>query len=113
MSKARLLFFLIFGLLIGVILTVATYTSAQEEQTPKTNWAHLKIVTYASGLTGFFDPDTGKIYVYASDLENCFIIRQLVELGKPLKKITLIEQGREATPNGSPRHLSNEPKNRD
>jgi hypothetical protein len=71
-----------------VVVVVATPTAfAEGPTTPNQDWSKLKIVTYSSGLTGFFDPDTGKLYLYDSNLENCFAIRQLTKLGEPMKKL--------------------------
>lgn len=77
---------LVVGLLlvVGVCVTVAL---AQDKQDTKKDWSRLKVVTYSSGLTGFFDPDSGKLYIYDANMENCFIVRQLVKLGDPLVKI--------------------------
>ena len=73
-------------LLVGVTVFVTT-SLAQGRATSTQDWSRLKIVTYATGLTGFFDPDTGKLYVYDSNMANCFAIRELVALGEPLKKL--------------------------
>ena len=82
---------------VGIIVTctvllgtgLALYTRAEDKPagSPKKDWSRLQVVTYASGLTGFFDPASGKLYLYDSNLENCFIIRELTELGEPLKKL--------------------------
>jgi len=53
---------------------------------PRSEWARLKLVAYPNGATGFFDPDTGIVYVYDSDLRNCYLIRQLQTLGKPMQR---------------------------
>ena len=73
-------------LIVGAAIFVST-ALAQNKAAPQEDWSGLKIVTYSSGLTGFFDPETGKLYVYDSNMENCFAIRQLVTLGEPLKKL--------------------------
>lgn len=79
------------SLLIGVLITVlalapfaATRGAGQESQP---DWSRLKIVTYPSGLTGFFDPATGKLYVYDSDVDECLMVRQLDRLGAPLTSV--------------------------
>ena len=73
------------GLLLGVGVCV-TNTLAQGKQETK-NLSRLQVVTYASGLTGFFDPESGKLYIYDSNVENCVVIRQISRLGDPLMKI--------------------------
>jgi hypoxanthine-guanine phosphoribosyltransferase len=77
---------LIVCLLVGAGVFVST-VMAQGKVDAKQDWSKLKVVTYASGLTGFFDPDTGKLYVYDANMENCVVVRQLVTLGEPMKKL--------------------------
>ena len=60
---------------------------AAKPEPPKADWSHLKVVTYPSGTTGFFDPDTGKLYLYDVDLVQCFMVRELTALGAPLRRI--------------------------
>lgn len=45
----------------------------------------LQIVTYSSGLTGFFDPASRKLYVYAADFRTPFTTVQVDTLGQPLR----------------------------
>ena len=74
---------------VGLLLIVGvcvTNTLAQGKQETK-NWSRLQVVTYASGLTGFFDPENGKLYIYDSNVENCVVIRQISRLGDSLMKI--------------------------
>jgi hypothetical protein len=61
--------------------------SSLKAQVAAKSWFSVQVVTYASGLTGFFDANTGKLYLYDSNLEQPVAIRQVGELGKPLKKI--------------------------
>ena len=68
----------------SVILVLATGKAAPQG---KAVFADLEITGYASGLTGLFDPSTGKFYLYDANLENCVAIRQLSELGQPMKRI--------------------------
>jgi hypothetical protein len=53
---------------------------------PTPDWSRLKVVSYPNGGTGFFDPDTGTIYVYDSDLVRCYLIRKIGNLGAPLRR---------------------------
>jgi hypothetical protein len=48
-------------------------------------WSHVQVVTYASGLTGFFDTSDGKLYLYASDVKSPSMTVQLENLGQPLR----------------------------
>ena len=76
---------LILAIALSVILCSSSSLKARQETTK--DWSRLTVISYASGLTGFFDPKTGRVYLYDSNLENCFLIRQLTELGEPMKKI--------------------------
>jgi hypothetical protein len=87
MTKQKVSTLAICALLVGTFLLLCAGLSAKSQQEPKANWAKLKIVTYASGVTGFFDPSSGKLYLYDSNLENCFAVRQLITLGESMKKL--------------------------
>ncbi len=65
-------------------LSGASESSATSK--PK-NWAHVQVVSYASGLTGFFDTSTGRLYLYGSDLKTPFMASEIQTLGEPLKVI--------------------------
>ena len=77
---------LIGALIVTLALVPFLGTSTAAEKT-EPDWSQLKIVTYRSGLTGFFDPRGGKLYVYDANVEQCLMIRQLDELGKPMKRV--------------------------
>ena len=67
-------------LVVGLALTQRV--AAQDEENEPA-FANVLVVAYASGLTGFFDQGTGKLYLYDSNLKNCVAIRQLTTLGEP------------------------------
>jgi hypothetical protein len=69
----------------SAILMMATVRAAQQQG--QAIYSSLEIVGYASGLTGLFDPSTGKFFLYDANLENCVAVRQISELGKPMKRI--------------------------
>jgi hypothetical protein len=73
--------------LIAAIALVSFLGTSSPAQKLGPDWSRLTIVTYPSGLTGFFDPSTGKLYVYDADLERCLMIRQLDRLGESLKSV--------------------------
>ena len=74
--------------IVGLAVAIAVPRILAKDNTgTKQNWSGLKMVTYPSGLTGFFAPDTGMFYLYDSNVENCIIIRQITTLGEPMKKI--------------------------
>jgi hypothetical protein len=81
-SKAGLIF--VCGAALGLSLAFCLGAADKAAETPKTDWSRLKIVTYPSGITGFFDPDTGRLYVYDGKLERCAFVRELKTLGQPL-----------------------------
>jgi hypothetical protein len=60
--------------------------SAGEDKT-KSDLNSLKIFAYPGGATGIFDPATGKLYVYDTNLDKCTMKRQLDKLGEPLKVV--------------------------
>jgi hypothetical protein len=74
-------------LLVGLSALAWSASSARAQEKPTRDWSHLRIVTYASGLTGFFDTKTGKLYVYDLQWNTCYFIRELTELGEPMKRI--------------------------
>jgi hypothetical protein len=78
------------SVIICLVIGAAVFASlalAQGKKQPKPDFSQLKVITYNSGMTGFFDPDTGKLYIYDLNTEQCFAIRQLVTLGEPLEKV--------------------------
>jgi hypothetical protein len=58
----------------------------QPVETLKPDWARLKFMAYPNGATGIFDPDTGMFYMYDINLDRCYLIRELVALGDPLRR---------------------------
>jgi hypothetical protein len=70
-------------LLVGVAILVFT-AWARDDDAPPHDWSKLKIVPFTMGQIGFFDPDTGKLYIYETN-GKCRGISQLTELGEPLK----------------------------
>jgi hypothetical protein len=60
---------------------------AQERAAQMQMFPSVEPVTYISGMTGFFDRNTGMMYVYDVNLEKCVFSRQMVKLGEPMKKI--------------------------
>jgi hypothetical protein len=75
--------------LIFALLATPTPRPESRADEPKAakSWSHVQVVSYASGLTGFFDTRTGRYYLYDGNLDKPFLVRQIDELGKPMKKI--------------------------
>ncbi len=73
------------GAIAGAALVLCIGAAGETKAEPR--YAHLQVVTYSSGLTGFFDTKTGELFVYDSNMEKCYAKRRLMGLGKPLKKL--------------------------
>lgn len=88
------------GALFGIVLTLCL-AAAQNQKSAPTNQpaaspapaptvesglARLKFFAYPNGGTGIFDPYTGVIYVYDSDLNRCYLTKRLQTLGEPMQR---------------------------
>ena len=83
----NLRFFLIGVVFTGALLILCTQTFGQYYRGTKVPQSNdLELVIYPSGLTAFFNHETGKLYVYDSQIEECLMIRQLVAPGKKMKR---------------------------
>lgn len=89
------------GLLLGLTLAFCLGAAPKAKTTPTNqppvtsnpagaaasqDWGALKFFSYPNGGTGIFDPSTGTIYVYDSDLNRCYLVRELRNLGEPLRR---------------------------
>lgn len=74
------------GALLGVCLMLCLGAAEKEAAPAKKEPAPLQIVTYTSGVTGFFDPATGRLFLYDADLKNCYLTLKLNSLGAPLSR---------------------------
>lgn len=74
-------------LLSIVVVFVCLRSQVPAQRTPQKTWSQVQVVSYSSGLTGFFDTKTGRIDLSDGNLEQPFVIREIEELDKPLKKI--------------------------
>jgi len=91
MKNAKIGWVFVSGVLLGVAATLCVGASGKDtpskitnETGPKKDLSHVQVVSYPNGGTGFFDPETATIYVYSSDLKNCYMTRQITSLGEPL-----------------------------
>lgn len=64
-----------------------SWTGAAEAADKAAAAATLQVVTYASGLTGFFDPSSKRLYVYGADMRTPFMVVEVDKLGQPLKLV--------------------------
>ena len=85
MKKRNAAWLFVCGAISGLVLAVCL--GAAERETPKTDWSRLKVLSYSSGFTGFFDPDTGRLYLYDVNLEQCQVIREITKLGEPMRRL--------------------------
>ena len=88
MKSRSLKIFLIGMLFMGVLVVLCTQTFGQYYRGTRTvAQSDLELVIYPSGLTAFFNHETGKLYIYGSKVEECVMIRQLVAPGKKMKRL--------------------------
>ena len=80
-------------LLVVVVLAfaVAAFAFLGEtsgaQQRRMAQFDRVEVITYASGLTGFFQRDTGTLYVYDAKWEKCIAVRKLNTLGLPMTDV--------------------------
>ena len=86
MKKLNSLWPFLSGVVLGMSLLFGVGAASKEIAPTRPDWSRLKIFTYASGVTGLFDPATGRLYLYDSDLRNCYQVRQLTALGEPMER---------------------------
>jgi hypothetical protein len=72
------------GALFGLSIALCLGAVEKANQTPTKDWSQLKFVAYPNGGTGVFDPATGTMYVYDSDLRGCYLVRRINNLGQPM-----------------------------
>jgi hypothetical protein len=76
----------------ALILKGSLFGASESAPAKPKNWAHVQVVSYPSGLTGFFDTSSGRLYLYASDLKTPFMTSEIQTLGEPLKVIKAPDQ---------------------
>ena len=90
MTKNRAI---VIAFVLGVIVSAFVAGSflplshAQDRAPQVQMFASVEPVSYISGMTGFFDRNTGMMYVYDINMEKCVFIRQLGKLGEPMRRI--------------------------
>ena len=65
-------------------LTAAAPCRAGQAPRPAANLAGVQVIAYPDGQTGFFEKETGTLYVYDASLTNCVAVRRISKLGDEL-----------------------------
>ena len=79
--------------LIYIIIVLALICFMQFFAKPETSFSqirtfsHIAPFTTRSGLLGFFNKNSGKIYLYDEDFQKCVFIYQLKEFGEDLVRV--------------------------
>jgi hypothetical protein len=89
MSRNRIALF-VGAAVIAAMVFLHSPSSAQQPKEP--DFSHVQIVTYASGMTGFFDSQTGKLYIYDSNWSQCLWAYKLARLGEPMQPTMKVER---------------------
>lgn len=69
------------GALLGFAAAFCLGAAEKEKEPVRKGWSHVQVIAYPNGGTGFFDADSGTMYVYDADLRSCYMTRQLTSLG--------------------------------
>jgi hypothetical protein len=70
-----------------VVFGASAFGQYVQGERPQTDYTKLEVLVYPSGLTGFFDRETGRLYIYGSRLDECIMIRQMTVPGRSMKVI--------------------------
>ena len=87
MKKRNVAWSFLGGIVLGLSLALCLGAVEKKEELPKPDWSRLHVVGYASGVTGFLDPETGRIYLYDVNLERCYSVREIRALGEPMIRV--------------------------
>jgi len=87
MKKHRVAWAFLGGIAFGLTLAVCDAAAEKKTTLPSRDWSQLKMMSYANGATGIFDPATGRLYLYDASSERCYAIRELRVLGEPMVRL--------------------------
>jgi len=87
MKKLRVAWAFLGGIACGLILAFCVAAVERKTNPPNPDWSQLKMMSYANGATGLFNPATGKLYLYDANTERCYAIRELRALGEPMVRL--------------------------
>ena len=71
------------GMLSGVVLALCIGAAGEEKQ----DVSRVQMAGFVNGTTAFWDPTSGKLYLYDANLANCTIIREITTLGEPMRRL--------------------------
>ncbi len=60
-------------------------TSTTRQAPAPLGFAGVQVITYSNGQTGFFEKETGTLYLYDAALKNCIGVRKISRLGEALE----------------------------
>jgi len=81
-KKAYLLLIIVAALGLGLLIATQSKASAR-------GFAGVVPFTTSGDRFGFFDQNSGKIYLYDSNISQCVFTGQLEDLGKPIHAIAI------------------------
>ncbi len=87
-NRAVVIAFVLGAIISAFVAGLFLPLSHAQERAPQTQmFGSVEPVPYISGMTGFFDRNTGMMYVYDVNMDKCVFIRQLVKPGDPMRKV--------------------------
>jgi len=64
----------------------ATHSVQTVRQAPApAGFAGVQVIAYSNGQTGFFEKETGTLYLYDASLKECVGVRKISKLGESLE----------------------------
>ena len=72
------------GLAVAVVAFVSLSGTTAAQPRPAVRFENVQVFSYTSGVTGFFDRETGTLYVYDKTWNKCVEIRRVNQLGAPM-----------------------------
>lgn len=87
MKKHNVVWAFLGGIALGLSLALCVAAAEKKTELPKPDWSRMKLISYANGATGIFDPETGRLYLYDANTERCYAIRELRALGESMVRV--------------------------
>jgi hypothetical protein len=76
--------FILVAILAGI---ASSFLITAQSRAQSTNFLNVIPFSSPSGRLGFFDQNTGKIFIYDNDARECVFRGQMLELGKPIEHL--------------------------